>query len=112
MSLKTAIVQPGMFKAPPFSVDAPGIVKGDGETIPRRNPKCANAFISRPEEDINTLFDVLLRAQEKFGDLDAMRTRSLIKIQSEVRKVKRSLKAGRRRLRRNGPFLRWGPSRI
>jgi long-chain acyl-CoA synthetase len=87
MSLKTAIVQPGMFKTPPFSVEAPGIAKVDGETIPRRNPKCAQGLLSRPEGSVATLFDILLRSREKFGDLDAMGTRELIDTHNEDRKV-------------------------
>jgi long-chain acyl-CoA synthetase len=89
MSLKTAIVQPGMFKSPPFTSEVPGSPQIDGETIPRRNAKFVNSLVSRPCEEVATLFDVLLRSAEKFGDLKAMGTRRLIETHVEIKKVKK-----------------------
>jgi long-chain acyl-CoA synthetase len=87
MSLKTAIVQPGMFKTPPFTLEVPGSPQIPGETAPRRNANFLTSLISRPSEEVATLFDVLLRAAEKFGDLNTVGTRRLIKTHLEVKKV-------------------------
>ena len=89
MSLKTAIVEPGMFKTPPFTLEVSGYPKIEGETIPRRNALYLDRLRSRPCEEIATLFDVLLRSAEKFGDSDALGTRKLIETHVEVKKVKR-----------------------
>jgi long-chain acyl-CoA synthetase len=87
VSLKTAIVQPGMFKSPPFSLEVPNSPQIDGETIPRRNPAFLGSLVSRPCEEVATLFDVLLRSAEKFGDLKAVGTRMLIETHVEFKKV-------------------------
>jgi long-chain acyl-CoA synthetase len=87
VSLKTAIVQPGMFKSPPFSLEVPNSPHIDGETIPRRNPAFLSSLVSRPCEEVATLFDVLLRSAEKFGDLKAVGTRMLIETHVEFKKV-------------------------
>ncbi|CZS97197.1 probable long-chain-fatty-acid-CoA ligase [Rhynchosporium agropyri] len=88
MSLKTAIVQPGMFKSPPFSLQIPNHPIIEGETIPRRNAKYLDKLLSTPEEGISTLYDVLRRSAAKFGDLNAMGTRKLIEMHTETKTVK------------------------
>jgi len=89
MSLKTATFHPRLLKSPPFSVEAPGYEHIDGETIPRRHPLCVNGLTSQPEEGVTTLFDVLLRSSEMFGDLRAVGTRKLIKTHHEIKKIKK-----------------------
>jgi long-chain acyl-CoA synthetase len=89
MSFKEARIQAGMFKTPPFSLESPDYEPISGETIPRRNPQCVNGLKSIPEEGVHTLFDVLLRASEKFGDLDGVGTRKLIKTHHETKMVKK-----------------------
>ncbi|KAL2060881.1 hypothetical protein VTL71DRAFT_8933 [Oculimacula yallundae] len=88
MSLKTAIVQPGMFNTPPFSLPIPNHPSIEGETIPRRNAKYIDKLVSTPEEGVATLYDVLVRSTAKFGDLDAMGTRKLIQMHTETKMVK------------------------
>jgi long-chain acyl-CoA synthetase len=89
MPLKTAIVQPGMFKSPPFTLEVPSSPSIPGETAPRRNANFLTSLVSQPSEDIATLFDVLLRSAEKFGDLDGLGSRRLIETHKEVKMVKR-----------------------
>ena len=80
---------PKMTRKPPFSVEAPGYEKVKGETIPRRNPVAKDKLITRPSEEIGTVFDNLKRAAEKFGNAKAIGTRKLIKIHTENKKVKK-----------------------
>ncbi|CAG8982250.1 hypothetical protein HYALB_00004484 [Hymenoscyphus albidus] len=89
MSLKNITVQPRIVKKPPFSVDAPGYEKIDGETIPRRHPKAVNGLIERPAEDIKTVFDVVKHASKYYGNAKAIGSRKLIKTHQEVKKVKK-----------------------
>ncbi|POS85232.1 hypothetical protein EPUL_003423, partial [Erysiphe pulchra] len=55
-------------RIPPFSVEVPDYKAVEGETIPRRNPRCLDKLIDQPGEEIKTMFDVLKRAAEKFGN--------------------------------------------
>jgi long-chain acyl-CoA synthetase len=108
MSLKTAIVQPGMFKSPPFSLEVPGAPQIDGETIPRRNPNFLNSLISQPCEEVATLFDVLLRSAEKFGDLKAVGTRRLIETHVEVKKVKKVVEGVEKEVEKKWVYFEMG----
>ncbi|KAI6244905.1 Long-chain-fatty-acid--CoA ligase 1 [Erysiphe necator] len=76
-------------RIPPFSVEIPNYKAVEGETIPRRNPRCIDKLIDRPDEGIETMFDVLKRAAEKFGNAKALGTRRLIKTHHEVKKIKK-----------------------
>jgi long-chain acyl-CoA synthetase len=80
---------PKMTKKPPFSVEASGYEKVKGETIPRRNPVAKDKLITRPSEEIGTVFDNLKRSAEKFGNAKAIGTRKLIKTHTENKKVKK-----------------------
>jgi len=108
MSLKTAIVQPGMFKSPPFTLEVPNYPKIEGETIPRRNASFLTSLVSRPCEEIATLFDVLLHSAEKFGDLEAVGTRRLIETHVEVKKVKTVVDGVEKEVEKKWTFFEMG----
>ncbi|OCT48416.1 Long-chain-fatty-acid--CoA ligase 1 [Cladophialophora carrionii] len=82
-------VQPQMTKKPPFSVEASGYEKKEGETIPRRNPLAKDKLIVQPSDDVKTIYDNLKRAASKFGNAKAIGTRKIIKTHTEVKKVKK-----------------------
>lgn len=89
MSLKNAVVQPRIYHKPPFSVDAPGYEPVEGETIPRRHPLTADKLKTRPSEDVATLFDIVKRSSEKYGNAKALGSRKLLKTHQETKKVKK-----------------------
>lgn len=78
-----------LVKKPPFSVDASGYEKKDGETIPRRHPMAKDKLITLPADEVQTVFDNLRRAAAKFGNAKAIGTRKLIKTHVENKKVKK-----------------------
>ncbi|KAJ9501898.1 long-chain fatty acid-CoA ligase [Exophiala xenobiotica] len=82
-------VQPQLVKKPPYSVEATGYEKKQGETIPRRNPLAKDALIVRPSDDVKTVYDNLRRAAAKFGNAKAIGTRKIIKTHVENKKVKK-----------------------
>jgi long-chain acyl-CoA synthetase len=83
------VLYPKMTKRPPFSIEAAGYEKQKGETIPRRNPLARDKLITRPSDEVGTVFDNLKRAAEKFGNAKALGTRKLIKMHIENKKVKK-----------------------
>ena len=87
--LKSMVPQPKVYKKPPYTVEAPGYQKVDGETIPRRNVRTKDALKSVPEEGINTMFDVVKRSSQKFGNAKALGKRRLIQMHDETKKVKK-----------------------
>ncbi|KAL2408286.1 Long-chain-fatty-acid-CoA ligase 1 [Exophiala dermatitidis] len=82
-------VQPQLVKKPPFSVEASGYEKKDGETIPRRHPMAKDKLITQPSDDVKTIYDNLKRASRKFGNAKAIGTRKIIKTHVENKKVKK-----------------------
>ncbi|KIX05538.1 uncharacterized protein Z518_06410 [Rhinocladiella mackenziei CBS 650.93] len=84
-------VQPQRVKKPPFSVEASGYEKKDGETIPRRNPLAKDKLITQPSDDVKTIYDNLKRAASKFGNAKAIGTRKIIKTHVENKKVKKTV---------------------
>jgi long-chain acyl-CoA synthetase len=89
MSLKNATVQPRILHKPPFSLEVSGVEPVEGETIPRRHPLTVDKLQERPEEDISTIFELVKKSSEKFGNAKALGSRKLIKTHQETKKVKK-----------------------
>ncbi len=83
------VFHPRMSKSPPFSVEAPEYKPVPGETIPRRHPKVADGLRSQPEPGVATVYDLLRRSSEKYGNAKAIGSRSLIKTHRETKKIKK-----------------------
>jgi long-chain acyl-CoA synthetase len=66
-----------------------GEEKVEGETLPRRNTQHKNKLWTVPEDGIDTLYAVLRRSSEKFGNAEAIGKRKLIKLHNEATKVKK-----------------------
>jgi long-chain acyl-CoA synthetase len=105
MSLKNATVQPKIYHTPPFSVDAPGYKQVDGETIPRRHPLTVNKLAERPSEDITTIFDIIKRSSEKYGNAKALGSRKLIKTHHETKKVKKMVDGKEQEVDKNWTYF-------
>ena len=89
MAYQDAVIYPKISKKAPFSVEAPGYEKKEGETIPRRNVLSKDGLISRPSEDVKTVFDVIKRSSAKFGNAKALGTRKIVKTHTETKKIKK-----------------------
>jgi len=86
---KKPIPTPALHKKGPFNVQVPGVEKKEGEGIPRRHPSAAAGLVSRLEPDIATTYDIVKRGAAKFGDAQAIGSRSLIQVHEETRMIKR-----------------------
>lgn len=89
--LKTMVPQPKQYKKGPFTVEASGYEKKKGETIPRRHPLCKDELRTRPEEGVATIYDIVRRSSDKFGNAKALGSRKLIRMHEEVKKVKKTV---------------------
>lgn len=89
--LKSLVPQPKQYKKGPYTVEASGYEKKEGETIPRRHPLAKDKLIERPEEGIRTVYDILKRSSEKFGNAKALGHRKLIKEHHEVKQIKKTV---------------------
>jgi len=59
----------------------------EGESIPRRNSQYVDKLLTRPEEGVATVFDIVTRAARVFGSAKAVGTRKLLKTHNETKKV-------------------------
>jgi long-chain acyl-CoA synthetase len=90
MSTSTMTLYPWMTRKPPFSVDAPGYRRIEGETMLRRTPLAGDKLVTTfADGTVKTVFDLLMRSAEKFGDDKAIGTRTLIKTHKETKKIKK-----------------------
>jgi long-chain acyl-CoA synthetase len=78
-----------MSKKPPFTIESPRCEPVEGETIPRRNINYAKKLQTQPDETIQTVFDIVKRSAQKFGNARCMGSRDLIKIHNETKRLKR-----------------------
>jgi long-chain acyl-CoA synthetase len=88
-NLKTLFPLPKQYKTNVSSAEAPGFEKVEGETIPRRNVKTKDALATTPNEQIHTVHDVILYASKKYGNANCAGSRKLVKIHTEIKKVKK-----------------------
>ena len=82
---------PYMSKRGPFTVEASGYERVKGETIPRRHPASKDKLAVSPAEDIKTVFDIIKRSSDKYGNAKALGSRRLIKTHQETKKVKKTI---------------------
>ncbi|MCJ1470900.1 long-chain fatty acid-CoA ligase [Pseudocyphellaria aurata] len=91
MSKKTQTLYPRISQSGPFTVEASGYEAVEGETLPRRHPKSKDKLTTTPSDDVTTIFDILKRSADKFGNAKAVGTRRLIKTHYENKKVKKTV---------------------
>lgn len=91
MAKNTQQLYPRITKSGPFTVEASGYEPVKGETIPRRHPDSKDKLTTTPSDDVKTIFDILKRSADKFGNAKALGTRKLIKVHNETKKVKKTV---------------------
>ncbi|KAF2662685.1 acetyl-CoA synthetase-like protein [Lophiostoma macrostomum CBS 122681] len=87
--LKKLYPQAKATKTGPVTADVPGVEKPDGETIPRRNVKAKDGLLLKPDEELNTLHDILRYSSAKYGNAKAMGSRKILDIHEETKKIKK-----------------------
>ncbi|KAL5315222.1 hypothetical protein ACEPPN_017873 [Leptodophora sp. 'Broadleaf-Isolate-01'] len=89
MSHKSTTFEPRMSRLPPFTVPvahSPSIL---GQTVPRRNARASGELLSKPDENISTLFDIVEQSALQYGDRKALGSRKIIRMHNETKKVKK-----------------------
>ncbi|OAT11529.1 long-chain acyl-CoA synthetase [Blastomyces gilchristii SLH14081] len=89
MAKKDSPLFPRMSKKPPFTVEAPGVQKVEGETIPRRHPAAKDGLVSKPHPEISTLFENLKWSAKTYGNSKAVGSRRIVGTHVENKKIKK-----------------------
>ncbi|KAI0597842.1 long-chain-fatty-acid-CoA ligase 1 [Biscogniauxia sp. FL1348] len=87
--LRTMVLQPKISAKPPYSIESPGATPVPGETVPRRHPLTANGLITKPADNISTVYELLRVSVAKYGNAKAMGSRRLVRTHQETKKVKK-----------------------
>ena len=89
MANQKVTLYPQMSGKGPFTVEASGYQQVEGETVPRRHPIAKDKLVTTPADDVRTIFDILQRSADKFGNAKALGSRRLVKTHHETKKVKK-----------------------
>ena len=91
MSQRNQNLYPHMSERGPFTVEASGCQPIEGETIPRRNPASKDKLATSPSEDVKTIFDILKRSADKYGNAKALGSRQIVNTHQETKKIKKTV---------------------
>ncbi|KAI4108754.1 MAG: hypothetical protein L6R37_000918 [Teloschistes peruensis] len=89
MSKKNQALYPRTSAKGPFTVEASGYEPVKGETVPRRHPISKDKLRTTPSDDVKTIFDILKRSADKYGNAKALGSRRNLKTHVENKKVKK-----------------------
>jgi len=87
--LKSFVPQPKVYKQGPYTVETPGVKKVEGETVPRRNVRTKDGLKETPDPETKTIYDILRRSSQKYGNAKALGRRHLKTMHEETKKVKK-----------------------
>ena len=91
MAHKDVHLIPQMLGKGPFTIEASGYTKVEGETIPRRHPAAKEKLVTTPADDVRTIYDILQRSADKFGNAKAVGSRKLLNTHQETKMVKKTV---------------------
>ncbi|KAL1955260.1 hypothetical protein VTO42DRAFT_8858 [Malbranchea cinnamomea] len=90
MGKKNEVFYPRITKKnPPFTVEASGYEKVEGETIPRRHPTAKHGLKLVPRPEVTTTYENFRFAARTYGNANALGTRRLIRNHIENKKIKK-----------------------
>ena len=104
------ILHPYMSEKGPFTVEAPGYTKVDGETIPRRNIRTKDTLVTSPDPDkIKTLYDSFKYSAEQYGNAKALAWRKTVKTHTETKMVKKMVDGELQEVEKKWTYFELGP---
>ncbi|KAL8854563.1 MAG: hypothetical protein Q9221_000598 [Calogaya cf. arnoldii] len=80
--------QATVYRPGPYTTDASGATKVDGESIPRRRITAKDGLSTSPGDGVETVYDILRHSALKYGNAKALGSRKLLKTHNEVKQVK------------------------
>lgn len=79
------------YKSGPYTTEAKGAPKVDGESVPRRTLTAKDSLIYLPTDGVETVYDILRHSAAKYGNAKALGSRKLLRTHEEVKKVKKTV---------------------
>lgn len=107
--LRNQVLQPKATAKTPYSIESPGAEAVEGETKPRRHPLTANGLITKPADDITTIYELLQVSVAKYGNAKSMGSRRLVRTHQETKKVKKIVDGQEQEVDKAWTFFELGP---
>ncbi|KAH8680943.1 AMP-binding enzyme [Xylariales sp. PMI_506] len=107
--LKDLPLLPKMSAKPPFSIEVPDSKPVEGETIPRRLPICEKGLITKPADNISTIYELVRVSAAKYGNAKAIGSRRLVRTLQETKKVKKIIEGTEQQIDKNWTFFELSP---
>jgi hypothetical protein len=89
----------------PYTAEASGAQKVEGETIPRRNLVSKDGLKSTPSPDVTTMYEVLRYASTKFGNAKAVGARRIVNKVTETKKIKKMIDGKEQEVDKNWEYF-------
>lgn len=83
--------QATIYKSGPYTFEATGATKIEGETIPRRTFIAKDGLRKIPVEGVETVYDILRHSTAKYGTARALGSRKLVRTHDEVKQIKKTM---------------------
>ncbi|KAL8830472.1 MAG: hypothetical protein Q9170_005725 [Blastenia crenularia] len=83
--------QATVYKPGPYTAEASGAAKVDGESTPRRTIAAKDHLRTIPAEGVETVYDILRHSASKYGNAKALGSRKLLRTHDEIKKVKKTV---------------------
>ena len=109
MANQNVTLYPQMSGKGPFTVEASGYTKVEGESIPRRHPISKEKLVTTPADDVRTIYDILQRSADKFGNAKALGSRKHVKTHVEKKKIKKNVDGQMQEVEKEWTYQELGP---
>lgn len=102
-------LQPRMSAKPPFSVEVPGQTPVEGETPVRRHPAAVNGLVTKPADDISTVYELVRHSVAKFGNAKCMGSRKLVRTHQEKKMIKKVVNGQETEVEKSWTYFEMSP---
>jgi long-chain acyl-CoA synthetase len=92
----------------PYTAEAAGAQKVEGETIPRRNLASKDGLKTTPSPDVTTMYEVMRYASAKFGNAKAVGARRIVNKITETKKIKKMIDGQEQEVDKNWDYFELG----
>lgn len=106
---KQVQLQPRMTVRPPFSVEVPGQTPVEGETLIRRHPAAVDGLLTKPSDDITTVYELVCQSVAKFGNAKCMGSRKLVRTHQDKKMIKKVVNGEETEVEKSWTFFEMSP---
>ncbi|KAK3368922.1 hypothetical protein B0T24DRAFT_533668 [Lasiosphaeria ovina] len=105
MGAQSTTLQPRLSAKGPYTLEVPGQTPVEGETPVRRIPTSIPELVSKPADNISTVYELVRVSAAKYGNAKCIGSRKLVRTHQETKKVKKIVDGEEREIDKNWTFF-------